>query len=278
MFKPELKSRMVASKLAFEETYMKMDSSDTSPNAYTGISFNYPAHWASNNSDQKMIGLRSLRVTPTAHVLSFLISVYNDEAKTTTITDKQRFEWAIIETNTMEEMLQILSSTVLSGSDPIMNYDYNSATGALTLSCHDMITPTTKYYFEITDPDEDTTTPNLTDKQRYPNLYSLLRFLNQEETQANREILTTNSLTKIFQGVWNRQSLYFHSSFSNSHRGLIGRNNEFWFKPSKKYPYSTSSNNFTIHFTTDGANRIFPIHCFLYIELSFILNFERTIV
>ena len=278
MFKPEIKSRMVASKLAFEETYMKMDSSDTSPNAYTGINFQYPALWASNNSDQKMIGLRSLRVIPSSHVLRFAISVYDDAAKTTTITDNQEFVWSITEFNTLEEFLDILTRNTLTSStdDPIMRYTYNSVTGLLGLTCVDILTGAS-YYFEITDPDE-VATPGITDKQKYPNLYNLLRFLNQEETEANRTILTANSDVKIFSAVWNRQSLYFHSTFSNSHRGIIGRNNDFWHKPSKKYPYSTSTNNFTIHFTTDGTTRIFPLHCDFYIDLSFILNYERTIV
>ena len=285
MFKPEMKSRMVASKLAFEETFMKMDSSDTSPNAYTGISFNYPAHWASNNSDQKMIGLRSLRVTPSSHVMRFLVTVYDSNVDPSVIT-MRTFLWSITEFNTLEEFLKVLTDTELYDTEedpaplekPILRYTYNSTTGSLELTCVDVASSIASYYFEINDPDADPANPNKTDKQKYPNLYSFLRFLNQEETQANREILTTNSNTKIYQGVWNRQSLYFHSTFSNSHRGIIGRNNDFWHKPSKKYPYSTSTNNFTIHFTTDGTTRIFPLHCDFYIDLSFILNFERTIV
>ena len=116
-----------------------------------------------------------------------------------------------------------------------------------------------------------------TDKDIYPNLYNFLRFLNQPETEANRTMLTDILSPKSFSNVWNRQSLYIHSSFSNSHRSLIGRNNDFYTSPSKKYQYSTSTNTFNIFFTSDGVTRIFPLYCDFYFDLSFILNFDRSL-
>ena len=280
MLKAENRIHSTTSKITYEETFMKFDTRDTNPDPISGINFDYPSHWAQNRSEKKMIGIRSLRVIPTSHVIRLKLYVYDG---LNPYSKEQRLFWSVSEFNTLEDFLHKLSETILTPEpdcEPsIISYTFNSITGSLQL-ISDVVSGERsaglEFYFEDMDEIYDPE-PGIPDKDIYPNIYNLLRFLNQPETEANRVLLTTATGTKSFSNVWNRQSLYIHSSFSNSHRSLIGRNNDFYTSPSKKYQYSTSTNTFNIFFTSDGVTRIFPLYCDFYFDLSFILNFDRSL-
>jgi hypothetical protein len=56
--------------------------------------------------------------------------------------------------------------------------------------------------------------------------------------------------------VWNRRDLYVHASFSSFPHNLIGRNNEFYTKPSKLYKYDSRSPDIQIWCSLDGKNPV----------------------
>ena len=150
-------------------------------------------------------------------------------------------------------------------------YNYNPSISTLTFSIIETFddgTPSSSVDFKFVD-------PYSTDNS---NIEFFLRFLNQQITTAAITKLTTSADVFQFTGVWDRDLLFFHASFSKSHRNMIGRNKDFWTTPSKKYIFTDNTNDFYVYFTTDGVHRIFPYHCNFYLELSFILNYDHSTV
>jgi hypothetical protein len=255
MYKTEKQFENNASKLTIEETFMNIDSPDTSFDPYIGYRFHYPIQFTSNPSNQKMIGLRSLNITPSSHSFVLTLDIENETEVV--------WSMSITDENNLQEILESLRNLFLQQGYDFL-YNYNNNTGTLILSCKESVNGTDTNFKFTTIIQENTN--------------EFLRFLNQEINADNRAILNNYSLTKTFYNVWDRRTLYFHSSFSNSNRGIIGRNNDFWTTPNKRYIFRDNTNDFYIFFTTNGVNRIFPYHCNFYLELSFIINYNKTIV
>ena len=273
MLKPDRKYTNQASKIMFEESFMRADSRDTYNDASTGINFDYPIQFASNKSAKKMIGLRNLSITPTIHTIRLYVQMYLADGLTT-IGDDCDIEWTISEANNLEEILHLFTEIDPGVEGYAFGYSFNPSTGQVQLYGYDVTDPKTHLPIEFTDPERDDT--KATPQEIYPNFTSFLKFLNQE-TGATNNVNLSSTTTKSFTGCWNRETLFIHASFASSHRRLIGRNNDFWQTPSKKYEFSSSTNDFNIFFTTDGQTRIFPLYCQFYFEISFILNYDRVI-
>ena len=272
MLKPDRKYNGQASKIMFEESYMRTDSRDTFNDASTGIDFDFPIQFASNKSGKKMIGLRNLSVIPTIHNIKLLVQMFS--APMTEVGDECDIEWTVTEENNLEEILHLFTQIDSGAEGYAFGYSFNPTTGQVQLYGYEASDPKTHLLISFIDPEQDDTKTKIEDI--YPNLTSFLKFLNQEVSDENINKLGEDSI-KVFTGCWNRETLFVHSSFASSHRRLIGRNNDFWQTPSKKYEYATQSPSFNIYFTTNGHNRIFPHHCNFYFEFSFILNYDRSI-
>ena len=296
MFNSEKQFTARASKISFEETFMNVDTPDLSFNPSTGYRFGYPSDWLSNPSQRKMIGLRSLRVTPSSHIVELYLNVYDSDP----VVDPESVWaydviWSITENNSLEEMLSNLVNIVKpvnTGTEqaPVIrnfkfSYSYDRTRGDLSMSVIETTVDNTyKRRFRFVDPNENTADPDPA-KHTFPNTDSFLRFLNQSITTENRNKLLNidelnvedNAIPKTFTGVWNRTDLFFHASFSGSRRHLIGRNNDFWPTPSKKYDFRDSTNDFYVSFSSDGSYKIFPYYCNFYLELTFILNYDRSL-
>jgi hypothetical protein len=79
-----------------------------------------------------------------------------------------------------------------------------------------------------------------------------------------------------FTNVWNRQRLFVHASFVNyTSYQYLGRNGEFYYKPSKIYDFNNSSHQFYIEVSFDGVNKT-PLHFQnIIIELALMLDSKR---
>ena len=169
-----------------------------------------------------------------------------------------------------EEFVQIYPEPVtVDGSTylPRFSYGYDASTGKIQMIVRDMLDQDLLLKFKF---DE-------TDTATEVNFKEFAKFLNQPDYTSFKPIIETSNTLKTFNDVWDRQTLFFHSTFSTTRRGLIGRNNDFWQSPSKKYFFRDATNDFYISFTTDGLHKIFPYYCKFYLELTFILNYERSI-
>ena len=106
-----------------------------------------------------------------------------------------------------------------------------------------------------------------------------LRLLNQSVNYRNMEVLTHHLEDQYFHSdVWDRKHLHFHSTFSDTKRGYLGKNKDDLAHANKLFKYSHGNTSFNIHFTTDGLNHILPRFCHFVIELVFILNYMNNII
>ena len=106
-----------------------------------------------------------------------------------------------------------------------------------------------------------------------------LYFLNQEATQMNKYELAHYYYEHHFpQDVWDRKHAHFHSTFSDTKRGYLGKNKDDLSHVNKLFKYSHGNTSFNIRFTTDGLNNFLPKLCNFVIELVFILNYKNNII
>ena len=76
MYNSEKQLTTRVSKIAYEETFMNVDTPDKSFDPQIGYRFAYPSQWQDNPSAKKVIGLRSLSITPTSHSMTLKIRVF----------------------------------------------------------------------------------------------------------------------------------------------------------------------------------------------------------
>ena len=264
----------------------------------TGFTFDYPQRWLNEETDFKAIGIRRLKVVPTSHVFSLIVDVnykFKDINKKPHRTKSISYTASITADNTLEEIIHdflsvlneglgaersytykeeedndVLSDEFL-GSFAAFTYTFDYKTGELTLK----LSETTENNFDILDFSID---GSVYDNLAKNNLDYFLKFLNQERTEENRNILENFSNDKHFINVWDRSSLQFHASFSNNRRNFIGLNNDFYDSPSVFYDPPTNKSDFWIKFTTDGKHQFLPRYCRFYIGISFVRNYKNSLV
>ena len=305
MFK-QLSNRVSAKTI--EETYTDLDvehvkdadGKDTTDislnyNPNTGFTFDYPQRWLNEETEFKAIGIRRLKVIPTSHIFTLSVSIkYRAEGSDETYDVKNiRLPLTITPENSMEEIIHLIIKTLNEylqtvefkfkyGSkedvedDPLskfaaFTYTFDYKTGDLSFK----LSPAEECNFDVLEFNiKGDTYGDLAND----NLNHFLKFLNQERTDENRNILTDYSNTKTFTNVWDRVSLQFHASFSNNKRNFIGLNNDFYDCPSIFYDAPTNASDFWIKFTTDGRNQFLPRYCRFYIGISFVRNYKNSLV
>ena len=118
---------------------------------------------------------------------------------------------------------------------------------------------------------------NLTDLTINTYLVPLLQFLNQD-IHGDLKALTSGDLNKVvFKGVWDREVIQVHASFSDNNNGFIGLGGDFYEKPSVLYEPPTNHSNFNLWFTTNGRNRILLRYCRFFVGLCFIRNYNTSL-
>ena len=299
MFK-QLSNRVSAKTI--EETYTENDvehvkdehgkeTTDISLNYIpnTGFTFDYPQRWLNEETDFKAIGIRRLKVVPTSHVFAL---VFGFDYIQKSNNEEKSIAWTIRETVTSENTLEEIICDIVKKVNTFLDNTIQHTTPT-TRAWGEIIQLT--YTFDYKTGDFSFILVPLVDNDDYvevtgfvfeepnympgdPNINYFLKFLNQERTRANAEILTDSTLTKHFTDVWDRSNLQFHASFSNNRRNFIGLNNDFYDSPSVFYDPPTNKSDFWIKFTTDGKHQFLPRYCRFYIGLSFVRNYKNSLV
>ena len=306
MFK-QLSNRVSAKTI--EETYTDLDvehvkdadGKDTTDislnyNTNTGFTFDYPQRWLNEENEFKAIGIRRLKVIPTSHVFTLNVQVLYMllESSEAYETKNMRIPLTITTENSTEEIIHYIIKTLNEyiqdircwthdgiekkesdyhlGEIAAFTYTFDYRTGNLSLKLVE--SSNDNNFFDL----EFKIEGDISDDLAVNNLNYFLKFLNQERTDENRNILTDYSETKTFSNVWDRVSLQFHASFSNNKRNFIGLNNDFYDNPSVFYDPPTNASDFWIKFSTDGRNQILPRYCRFYIGISFVRNYKNSLV
>ena len=103
---------------------------------------------------------------------------------------------------------------------------------------------------------------------------SHFRLDNQVNEDSTPNVNVDRALTNLnLRNVWDRINLNYHASFSQTRNKLIGRNNDHWDTPNKRFIVpGGDQDQFYLRFTTDGKHNILPIGCHFNIDLCFMLN------
>ena len=299
MFK-QLSNRVSAKTI--EETYTDLDvfkndedKTDISLNYMpnTGFTFDYPQRWLNEENEFKAIGVRRLNVIPSSHTFTLLFdvkwkcigkgeySLKEPFRHQLTITAENSFEEIIhkliAELNAILRKIEIrlydenhVTISGYLGNYATFTYSFDYKTGKFTLKLSREDGVFERLEFNLKGDSKTDLAVN--------NLNHFLRFMNQKQTDRNRNKLTDYTRSKTFYRVWDRVSLQFHASFSNNKRNFIGLNNDFYTSPSIFYDAPTNASDFWIKFSTDGRNQILPRYCRFYIGISFVRNYKNSLV
>ena len=257
-------------KLIYEEVYFNKDMVVENYDQLSGYQLRYPQFFTANPSQDKSIAPRRVKITPSAHQFRLCISFR--DAMSAEHSNNNYFLVDILQDNTMQEILNYIREQSLcddGGTVYGLRSVYEKTTGVLEFQGID-VTNQQPVDFRIMCPSID-------------DYRAFWEFLNQIGNPFNS--ITTNqnyqhdSLSFVRQlklsNVWNRETLYVHTSFSSSQHHYMCLSNEFWERPTKLFYGNVNDNAFYVYFTTDGVNKIVPYYANKLIELSFVLRTQE---
>ena len=252
----------------FDEIYTNYDLSvDNVYSASSGYPFDYPIRWLNDPSMNKRIAIRRLEATPTSHTMVLMISAKVDDELTTgnDVPEEEYYEKTINVDITYKDNLIKVMNYICNEC----GYENRFGMGGLMFK-HDNKTNILEMFFV-------NSAGMKVDFQIEGDADEFLRFLNQEVSDENQDILVNDSKKKVFNEVWNRDRLHFHASFSTSRRHFIGKRGDFYQNLTLLYPPSNET-TFNIRFTSDGYHNILLLYTEFDVQLCFIVNYMKSIV
>ena len=278
MYKSENQFTSTASEHAIEEVYTNLD---IAPNDLCipreGYAFKYPQRWLDDPSQNKMIGVRRLSITPPRISFRFYFSYYSVNANgEENEIGKQYLREDVTNQNTLLEILVNMRDQIYARKDSqstraLLLWDFDGST--LKLRCRRI---------NANGQDDET------DRYVKFNLRGVtaedcenfLQFLNQDtENNEGIEEMMSSKKTFEYKNVWDRDYIEFHASFSESRKSFLGLNNEFYHKPSLLFKCPNDGPVFHIGFyINDGRTPILPRYCRFIIQLCFLINCKKAIV
>ena len=258
----------------FDEIYTNYDLSvDKVYTASSGYPFDYPIRWLNDPSMNKRIAIRRLDATPSSHSFTLnIIAEVNDKLSTDeNASDEEYYKKQIIVDITYEETLikvmnYICNQFTYENDDGMGGLLYNYDTKNNTLSMKFVNSGGFNCDFSMHVSTNDNGNKDVDE---------FLKFLNQPLTDDIRNVLLQDSKQKVFNEVWDRNRLHFHSSFSTSRRHFMGKRGDFYQNLTLLYPPSNET-TFNVRFTTDGYKNILLRYTDFEIQLCFIVNYQKN--
>lgn len=256
-----------STKLVYEEVYFNKDMTISNYNYNSGYELRYPQFFTANPSQDKSIAPRRVEVIPSAHQFRLCISFRDEEGQEH--STNQFFLIDALQGNTTQEILNLIRENSICTNNGItygLRSIYDKTTGQLHFEGVD-ITNLKAVEFRFMCPSKDD----------YNHFWMFLNQIGEPFTNiAINNYYKQDSLIYLYSyelnNVWNRESLYVHTSFSNSQHHYMCLSTDYWEKPSKLFYGNVNDNAFFIYFTTDGVNKIIPYYANKLVELSFVLR------
>jgi len=135
------------------------------------------------------------------------------------------------------------------------------------------------YYVPFMKNTGGTTSFNFIDGKNQPYLSSFPRYTSARHASYRTRTDITGMITNLnLNNVWDRIHLIYHASFAETRTRMIGRNNDHWDSPNKRFIVPGSDQDeFYLRFTTDGKHSILPIGCHFNVDLCFMLNTSNNL-
>ena len=237
---------------AYFQTAFNVDNYNDNSKEYT---YEIPQQFATNPSQEKMIGLRRVKLTPMIANITMAVTFAN-----TATSDMYDFEFQ--PENTLQEINNsIVANTATGNYTLVFDFDgYNLIISAKNIEDNSPA----QFYFSF--PNENRSEANV-----------LWQLLNQTGvpfptmfTYNGESINEVNPVSSItLTNVWSRKALHVHSSFSNSMTRFLCLSDDFYETVSKYYEDNTHRSTFTLYFTTDGNQKITPYSANILTELCY---------
>jgi hypothetical protein len=259
------------------------DNSKNPHNAYQDgkrYYFDFSPYWFNENTLNKAIGLRRIETRPRAYNFKLQWTYQRNDEPTfylTTyhhITPEDDIETALsrICTTWNRALTEYIRNNNIANPEQkrTMFYTYDEDTYTAELTCSSQLSDMNTYSIELSRPllegDE------FIDFNRLMNIPTDLMPDNFDIT-----ILPTLHLTRwTFENVWNRRDLFIHASFVNyTTFQYLGRNGEFYMKPSKLYEFKHQPIGFYFEVSFDGMKTVELLHENFIVELCLILDVKK---
>lgn len=276
-----------ASRRPIEYNYTNADIHHTHTTPMDGYQFEYPVKWAGDPSTQKVIGLRRIRYKPTSIDLAVDVSITTHDKGTVSVP----LIYVFTDQNTFEECLNRITVDINAALEAqqsvvrcITRYDKERGTCSIHMDDGNDGNAKFRFYFAYgTDLVYDCSDEQYRDGANIHFKCELLKLFNQELTKEmvdnlHNHLVFRSDESLYFENVWDRDSFYTHTSFSDSPKQIVGVNNDFWQTPSVFYAPSDNSNDFNIYFTTDTVHRVLPRNGVMLIQLSYIFNYQTSML
>lgn len=275
-----------ASRRPVEYNYTNADIHHANTTPMDGYQFEYPVKWAGDPSTQKVIGLRRISYKPTSIDLAVNVAINTSDKGTVTVP----LIYVFTDQNTFEECVNRITvdiNTALEDAGSIVRCvsRYDKDRGDINIRMDDgMLFAKFSLSFDYGwDSLYDESDQQFRDGTNTHFKCEFLKLFNQEVTKEMVDKLHNNQIFQVdgslyLENVWNRDSFYAHTSFSDSPKQIIGINNDFWYTPSVFYAPSDNSDDFNIYFTTDTVHRILPRNGVMLIQLSYIFNYQTSML
>ena len=276
-----------ASRRPIESNYTNADIHDiVNTEPHRGYQFEYPVNWTGDQSINKVIGIRRISYKPSSIDLAVSFRVDDPDLDELVLdlvlvfTDQNTFEECI---NRLIVELNDQLTAQNSAIRCVGQYDKDLGTFKMRFDNGNSYRSFRIEFNYGGDSGYNGSDAHYKDPNRIHYKAEFLKLFNQQITKENidtlwgyRQAVEMTGLT--FNNVWNRDSFYCHASFSDSPKQIIGINHDFWPTPSVFYDYSDNSNDFNIYFTTDTTHRILPRNGVMLIQLSYILNYQTSML
>ena len=235
--------------------------------------FQFPSLWYQSTCNNKAIGLRSITLVPDAVRFRTKVHLYrntSEDPETPPVWHEMYSFTVTFHAEPNSGILYVISEFMLriknyverhymTKNEPIeFEWYYNYRDRELYVSIHHKETMDDRYAlrFEV-DTSFDDESP-----------CGMMELLN-----TTYDYLNTIRSDFEFHEVWNRESLFVHASFVNGTSfQVLGKNGEFYTKPSKMYRFNGNSPDFYFELSYDGIHPMRSRFARFIVELAYIYN------
>lgn len=232
--------------------------------------FQFPSLWYQSTCNNKAIGLRSITLVPDAVRFRTSVIIHKNVSDDPETPQWQRIDAFRVNFTEFPDtnLVWIISDLMLTiknrvekdlKDEPIdFSWYYNYRNQDLSLAVFEKETMEDKYgmQFQVDSEFEEESACGMVEL-----LNTTYSYLSTIKSEFN------------FENVWNRESLFVHASFVNGTSfQVLGKNGEFYTKPSKMYRFNGNSPDFYFELSYDGIHPIPHKFARFVVQLAYIYN------
>ena len=224
--------------------------------------FQFPSLWYQSACNNKAIGLRNIELSPDAVKFKLQVMFYerdSTESEYVQIGDTKYLLLQYLPHTSVMEIMSDVASKLQTRVDAIYwSYNYRDASAAFELCTY-------RY------PDKDRIVFEIYANDMTEYMKAECGFW--ECFNTNEDYMIGKRRIYEFKNVWNRKDIFVHASFVNGTSfQFLGKNGEFYTKPSKMYRFNGNSPDFYFELSYDGIHPIRHKFARFIVQLAYIYN------